>query len=1186
MKDIFKLYINGKLVDFELEPTFPVTYQQEDFSNPTIIKNSFSKTIKIDGTDNNNRIFGEIYNLDREQLYKFNTYDGAYFNPSKRTPFELYKNAELLESGYMQLTDITIKDWKITYNITLYGGLGDFFYSLMYNEDGEKKTLADLWYKIEDENGNTLSKETELDFQINKEFVAESWNKLKSNATGKTINDFICFAPSYNGLYEDFSNNTYLVNTYANQLFLNNSVTVDDVRYTSYEGYLLAKTEKEFTEWEVRDLRSYMQRPVIKVSKLIDAIFDKDNNGGYTVKLDNVFMNKSNPYYNNAYMALPLLRTITEGISNQERTSKLSVDYNFWEDSASVGFNYGNYNETAIYNLNLNGDFTANEQNDFVIDMTEIPFSSTINVDVDFSLNFDAKSLNATVNNTNLYLSFIDKTVHYGQSNSTTYINPIYTSLICQIIVYDAETANGREYKSNILNFTSPINNNGTTYTSTPSVWINNDEDYTDYEYTNVFGKFVRQQNTNSYKWVTNNGYSNFHLGLKDIPRFNKMGVKFRFALKYNNFGNTYKEKFVTAKQLFNNTTGVDVSPNYEDKSLYLVEGFATAPLYNSSEFVCETFETSLNSDMKITKKELLKTEFSPCDVLLDYCKLFGLYFTKDIHSKTINIYTKNSFFTGNVIDMNDRIDLSQEMKIKPFLFETKYYMMKSSENETYYSKLYNNEYNLVYGQKRIDTNYNFNKDTKEVYDGSVFQNAISVTDTSPYYKTFLDYLYHICPCWMTETVKLNYYNNVGSNITPYEKQYSRNHWINYNLTNNWNIKSGYDIFAKTCFYNLDNNSKSLSDINSTLLFFNGFVETKDNGTDDTQMTVPYWLTDDTYQMLKLNDNQVCYLCTEVENDMNGNRIAIKYTELPQFIRYYTNGNNVVDSFDFGLPKENYILNLSYNEDATLYNKFWKNYLTDRYNVNTKKISCFVNLNGMKINQESMRDFYYFNNCIWVANKIENYYPNSYKTTKVEFVKVNDIENYVKAQYQYNYNAITLNESEATIEWDRTKYSIDVTSTNDWNSLRQFGDNITPTSGTEGTTNVILETTVNDTENLRNRIFSFNNGNNLVEFTLTQLPSPNNAKMLYGYVFDEKTQQSVSNVTLSFRNELENYSREIEVEPDTQGYYEVWLPKSLCDLMDWIWIVGTDKNTGEEVYSSYIDWKYLKYKQEKDIEIG
>lgn len=1188
MKDIFKLYINGNLVDFNEEPNISFTYQQEEFSNPTVVKNSFSKSININGTDNNNRIFGEIYNLDREQIYKFNTYDGAYFDPSKRTPFELYKNDELLESGYMQLTDISIKNLKIVYTITLYGGLGDFFYSLMYNDDGEKKTLADLYYKIKDNDGIVQPQETEFDFRINKEFVSESWNKLKTGASGNTINDFITFAPAYNGLYEDFANNTYIVNTQGSQLFSLNNVTVDGVTYSPYEGYLLAKTENEFTEWEVRDLRSYMQRPCLKFKKLFNAICDEDNNGGYKVNLDSAFFNENNPYYEKTYMALPLLSSVAKGSENETKESELSVDYDYWEDSAYIGFTYGEYNYSLNYNLNLNGDFTANEQNNFVIDMTDIPFSSTIKVDVDFSLNFNASSLNSTVDNTNLYLSYMHSINYSGtQGRPISAKSYYYRSLICQISVYDAEAPNGKEYKSNVLNFTSPFTYGATTYTSTPDLWINNDDDYSNYEYTNVFGKFVRQGNTNSYKWVTNSGYSNFYISLKDVPRFNKMGVKFKFALRYNN--EFEKETFLINKQILlsGNLTGQNDWANIDN---FLVGGYAAAPLFNSSKFVCEIFESSLKSGAKITKKELLKTEFSPCDVLLDYCKLYGLYFTKDIHSKTINIMTKNSFFNNNIIDISNRIDHSQEMKIKPYLFETKYFLMKSDENETYYSKMYKNEYNIIYGQKRIDTNYNFNKDTKNVYEGSVFQNAISVTDTSPYYKTFLTGFYEICPSWMTETVTVQYYNVTGTTINSTEKQYGYNHWINYYLTNNWNIKSGYDIFAKTAFYNVDNNSKSLSDISSTLLFFNGFIETKDNGSEEeTQMTVPFWLSDDIYQMLKLNDNQVCYLFTEIETDNNGDRIAIKYTELPQFLRYYTNGNNVVESFDFGVPKETYIPTLSYNEESTLYNKFWKNYLTDRYNVNTRKVTCYVNLYGMNVDKEMFRNFYFFNNCIWVINKIDNYSPNSLKTTKVEFVKVNDTENYLNAQYQYGYDAITLSEYEATVDWSATTYSIDVTSNNNWNASSNLqGYSITPTSGTQGTTTVVVEARPNITKEyptVTPYTFEDENGNSAT-FKLTQLPSPSNARFVYGYVYDEQTQKPLENYDLSFRDELNNdYTTESIVMTNKDGYYELWVGKSLADSLGNVWLEMYD-TTGDIVYQSFFSWESLKPKERKDFEIG
>lgn len=69
MRDV-RLYIANKLVDCSEKLSLPVNYIQEDFNNPTIVKNSFSKTITIPGTKNNNALFGEIYKLDRMQHYE------------------------------------------------------------------------------------------------------------------------------------------------------------------------------------------------------------------------------------------------------------------------------------------------------------------------------------------------------------------------------------------------------------------------------------------------------------------------------------------------------------------------------------------------------------------------------------------------------------------------------------------------------------------------------------------------------------------------------------------------------------------------------------------------------------------------------------------------------------------------------------------------------------------------------------------------------------------------------------------------------------------------------------------------------------------------------------------------------------------------------------------------------------
>ena len=158
------------------------------------------------------------------------------------------------------------------------------------------------------------------------------------------------------------------------------------------------------------------------------------------------------------------------------------------------------------------------------------------------------------------------------------------------------------------------------------------------------------------------------------------------------------------------------------------------------------------------------------------------------------------------------------------------------------------------------------------------------------------------------------------------------------------------------------------------------------------------YLTDDLNAMFALNE-EVCYLYTESENDARGNKIANKIYELPQFSRYIFENDNVTDSLDFAVPKENYLgQDITYDDAACIYNRFWSKYFSDRYNINTKKVTCNVNLQGYTITQEFLRNFFYFNNAIWVINKIENYNPNSYNTTKVTFIKVRDKQNYTSGQ--------------------------------------------------------------------------------------------------------------------------------------------------------------------------------------------
>ena len=49
-----------------------------------------------------------------------------------------------------------------------------------------------------------------------------------------------------------------------------------------------------------------------------------------------------------------------------------------------------------------------------------------------------------------------------------------------------------------------------------------------------------------------------------------------------------------------------------------------------------------------------------------------------------------------------------------------------------------------------------------------------------------------------------------------------------------------------------------------------------------------------------------------------------------------------------------------------------------------------------------MRKFYFFDNSIWVLNKIDSYDITSYGTTRCEFIKVQDICNYTRGVKDYS----------------------------------------------------------------------------------------------------------------------------------------------------------------------------------------
>lgn len=334
-----ELYIGEIKADLSDQDLILMNWTQNDLTNPTIVKNSYSQQIELEGTPANNMIFGGMLRLDRKTSNTAN-YTGVSFDPMRRTPFSLYDDRDaLLESGYVKLNAVNRKGAHYTYSVTLYGGLGGFFYSLSYNEDGSKKTLADLDFGIQRDEQNPTG--FSLTSRLERADILEAWDVMAGDSPEGKHNKFwhiINFAPCYNGLPTDFDSNKALVTaaTYGN---VPGTILRDGVQYgwkTGAHSHLMTFTNKH-TEWEMGDLRSYLQRPVVSMRAIIDACCDSANNGGYTVTLKGDFFKKDpqgehdNRLYWSSWITLPQLpsdkRYSVEAIASLLKATVSPADY-------------------------------------------------------------------------------------------------------------------------------------------------------------------------------------------------------------------------------------------------------------------------------------------------------------------------------------------------------------------------------------------------------------------------------------------------------------------------------------------------------------------------------------------------------------------------------------------------------------------------------------------------------------------------------------------------------------------------------------------------------------------------------------------------------------------------------------------------------------------------------------------
>lgn len=978
---ILELYINGKKADVPDNFSVCFTYKETEVTKPTAIKNSFSKSVVLDGTPSNNKIFSSIYRLDKLQ-------NEGDFNPNKRTDFKLMRNGDIVESGYIQLDNVSKTSGNVKYYCTLYGGLGSFFYNLQTNEDGTEKNLADLYYGFANNSDVVLTKEQEnsnILFQWNSNFIKTSWSALSriNDGTINTPNNLmrpvfnITAAPTYSGYYgEDFDSQHVLVNLYnmpsSVKSMFPTTYTEDNVTYKPYlddnSGYTLVECPRELSEFEVRDLRSMYQRRAIRNKLIIDAICNPENNGGYNVVIDPEILNSR--YYKNTYLLLDKFDTskIINSTMNYLPVSWSGAMIRENDTNTDIGKVSG----SPKYTFDFSG--YSNPVLEFTFGLT---ISSSHNVDKLYSVfNCNYGYYRKDTN----YSGFLMRVDCYKTGSP----NVRYASTKDFIYTTGGFDVNDVYFQAGLDKYVTYLNSTftGETYTYSKDKFVfktmeivkDEDEDYGSNFAYKVLSPFKFQLT----------GIPNNVENVKLIIRIKRFNIKKVYQMKgsYSNWetivaamGDTYLK--------FSDKTSGDYNSGWTEQLYFKSYG-------DQKSYVHDAKTNPSLSYLDITKRDIFADTPSPYQYLVDFTKLFNAKYEIDNYTNTVYIKLLSSFYTDETVNIEQRIDRSKDIKILPTISKTKWISYKLDTPETYASYLYSLKNKIGYGELMVNTTYDFNSDTKNLFEDSKLQNIIPFRLSSNYFNLCKANTTVIPSCVQSPTYDVTLFNVTLNDIKQLKKTQNLSSSYIYSFG-----KPEYDFSYKLCCFDRDNNS--VSDLKNSLVFFSGW-----------DMMPFEMVMSDNHEYMDTLNGKPCYLCTYSEKDCTNNNIAKMLESIPRFSKYfdvdesasYTIANIhhtdvIQSSLDFTIPTQTFIQDpSSYDEGSTIYYNYWRNYISDLYDVNNKQVTCYVYLKDKP--SDALKKFYFFDNSIWILNEITNYdINNNSKPTKCTFIKVKDKNNYL-----------------------------------------------------------------------------------------------------------------------------------------------------------------------------------------------
>lgn len=668
-----EIYVEGYKIDID-DVDLTMNYVFSNLENPFTITTDFSKTFTIKGTQNNNKVFGQIWDLNRQIVSSIDKNVDVYFNASKKALCKIVIDSQVFKSGYIKLNTITINKGKWEYSVTFYSDIGNMLHTL------SEKSIVDLnWYRG-------------LEHTLNRTTINSFFNDNHSLSRDMT------YIMANNGIYDDFDANKQL--------------TID-----SSGNYLVEDVlgEIKFDECAKGEYRSYKQRPALKIAPMFEKICEwyNDNNAN-TILLDDSFFRINNPYYNDSVMTLPL-------ISSEEFHSEIVNTAEVIQEGKDVSVSYyssatppqgGVHNFYYHYDVSFNIPYNNNEY--FTGENINFPLiTSQTQVNVEFEI-----GLNAIINNDDYSKVKIgDKITRPGGG--------INGATLCNIECYLVDSNN------NIVEQLQPYSEYDTKIQLNYGVvnYKNNGNATIQCNFINPYTNYKNGSWITSYPVHFFSKYEGRGTDLKVQVKLSMFTIK-NLKNESTSVGDNFVSVGVSKYRCFISpiTKAPEGATNLNN--YYPASGIDYNNVFTGRDIVINT-NNKVGSNVTIDKTYLINNELKCSDFLINYCKTFGLMF--DIEEDGyISIKTKNEFFKNyKILDWEDKIDYSKAITQTPITFSTRFLKLANKDNETYYENYYLNKVGKNYGSQIVNTGYEFNEETTDVIPNNIIEQTVMSRETT-----------------------------------------------------------------------------------------------------------------------------------------------------------------------------------------------------------------------------------------------------------------------------------------------------------------------------------------------------------------------------------------------------------------------------------------------------------------------